>query len=154
MLPESATEEIQGIIAKYPSPASALLPALHVAQDSIGYISEDAIVGISSLLELPPAHVRGVASFHDMFRSRSHGRHLVQLCTNVSCMLAGAEDLLIAIKERFGLEPGGTTEDKRFTLLDAECIGACEEPPAMLVDSDVHTGLTAESIIEILERYG
>ncbi|MCK4910207.1 MAG: NAD(P)H-dependent oxidoreductase subunit E [Thermodesulfovibrionales bacterium] len=153
MLPAEAVSQINNTLEKYPDSRSALLPALYIAQRHVGHLPLDALHAVATLLDLPDAHVRGVASFHVMFRDSPGGRHLVQLCTNVSCMLAASSGLLDVLKEHFGLRPGATSPDNRFTLLEGECIGECEKVPAMLVDSDVHTGLTAESIIEILARY-
>ncbi len=153
MLPAEAVAEIRNTLKKYPDLRSALLPALYIAQRHVGHLPMDTLHDVGKLLDLPDAHVRGVASFHVMFRDRPGGRHLVQLCTNVSCMLAASSGLLDTLKEHFGLRPGATSPDNRFTRLEGEWIGECEKAPAMLVDSDVHTGLTAESIIEILGRY-
>ena len=108
---------------------------------------------VAELLGLPKAHVRGVATFHVMFRLKHTGRHLIQMCTNVSCMLDGSDLLLKVLKDRFGLAPGGTSPDKRFTFIEAECIGECEKAPAMIVDSDVHTHLNEEKLVQILEKY-
>jgi NADH:ubiquinone oxidoreductase subunit E len=97
--------------------------------------------------------VRGTASFYSMFRHKEAGRHLIQLCTNVSCMILGAERLVDYLKNKYGLEPEGTTQDKKFSLVIMECIGACGTAPAMLVDTDFYDNLTGERIEEILEKY-
>ena len=153
MLPAGAVEEIRNALKKYPDSRSALLPALYIAQHHVGHLPNDVLHHVSKLLDLPDAHVRGVASFHVMFRDKPSGRHLVQLCTNVACMTPQTEALLALLKDRLGLEPGETSTDNRYTLVEAECIGECEKSPAMLVNSDVYTRLTPERIMEILARY-
>ena len=153
MLPAEAVSQINNTLEKYPDSRSALLPALYIAQRHVGHLPLDALHAVAKLLDLPDAHVRGVASFHVMFRDKPVGRHLIQLCTNVACMTPETEALLHLLKERLGLEAGSTSPDNRFTLIEAECIGECEKSPAMLVNSDVHTRLTPESILEILAKY-
>lgn len=153
MLPEEAVHEIKSIIRKYPDRRSALLPSLYIAQSHLGHLPHHCLNTVASLLDLPEAHVRGVASFHVMFRHGPGGRHLVQLCTNVSCMSTVSPEILDALKKEFGLTFGVTTPDKRFTLIEGECIGECDKAPVMMVDSDVHTRLTPKSIVELLSRY-
>lgn len=153
MLSTEATSEVLTIRAKYPSAQSALMPALRVAERHFGWLSPDALEFTALTLGLPKATVRGVASFYNLYRHKPMGRHMVQLCANVSCMLFGADDLKALLKKQYGLEPGGTSPDGRFSLLIMECIGACDEAPAMMVNEDLHGSLTAQNIIEILERY-
>jgi NADH-quinone oxidoreductase E subunit len=153
MFSKTVLEEIEGIKARYPEPKGALLPALYVAQREFGWLSEEAMLCVSEALGLPPAVVRGTASFYSMFKDRPMGRNLIQLCTNVSCMIMGAEKLVDFLKKKYGLEPGGTTEDGRFSLVLMECIGACGTAPAMLVNTDFYDSLTEQKIEEILTKY-
>ncbi len=141
------------LAGRYPNQRAALLPALYTIQRERGWLSPEALETVSDCLGVPSATVKGVATFYAMFNTRPVGRHLIQLCTNVACMVMGAERLVDLLKERYGLVPGGTTEDGRFSLVIMECIGACGTAPAMLVDTDFHESLTAEGIVEILERY-
>ncbi len=152
-LSDEALREIRTIRDGYPSARSALLPALYVAEREMGWLSPDAMVAVADALELSPATVRGVATFYSMYKHRPLGRHLIQLCTNVSCMILGAETLLDHVRKTFNVEVGGTSPDGRFSLIIMECIGACGTAPAMMVDDDFHENLTAEGIIRILERY-
>ena len=108
---------------------------------------------VAEYLDLPTIQVYEVATFYSMFQTREVGRNEVAICTNVACMKPETSALLDALKERFGLTPGSTTSDNRYTLIEAECIGECEKSPAMLVDHDVYTRLTLESLLEILESY-
>jgi len=153
MLSETAIKELDEIKARYPDARAAILPALYLAQREYGWLSPESIDAVASLLNLPPAFVRGVSTFYAMFKHRPMGRHLIQLCTNVSCMLLGAERLLDFLKNRYGLEVGGITPDERFSLIIMECIGGCNQAPAMLVDNDYYGNLTQERIEKILEGY-
>jgi NADH-quinone oxidoreductase E subunit len=145
--------EIEGVKPRYPNSRSVLLPALHIAQRLYGSLSSEALEAVSAVLNVPKATVKGVASFYSMYQHKHAGRHLIQLCTNVSCMLFGAESLVDFLKRWYGLEPGGTTEDGRFSFVIMECIGACGNAPAMLVDDNFHYNLGRENLIETLERY-
>jgi len=146
-------DEIRVLSGKYPDRRGALLPALYVAQKEAGWLSQEALDTVSAALNLPQATVKGVATFYAMYKHRPMGRHLIQLCTNVACMIMGAERLVDLLKEKYGLEPGGTTGDGRFSLVIMECIGACDRAPAMLVDTDFHADLTGDNIFRILEKY-
>jgi len=150
---ESANTDIRSTIAGYPSISSALLPTLHITQREHGWLPSRAIEELAESLELTSAHVKGVATFHSMLNNKPVARNVIQLCTNIACMLFGAESLLDLLKNRYGLEPGGISEDGRFSLVIMECIGLCDQAPAMLVNRDVHARLTAQSIVEILESY-
>jgi NADH-quinone oxidoreductase E subunit len=153
MLSEESVREIKEIRGKYPDPKSAILPSLHVAARESGWLSHDVLRCVADSLSLPPALVRGTASFYSLFRSSPGGRHLIQLCTNVSCMLLGAEKVKDLFRNRFGLEPGGTSQDGRFSLMIVECIGACDGAPSMLINEDSYDNLTEQKITEILNKY-
>ncbi len=132
---------------------SCLLPALSHIQEQYGWISPEAMEEIGEILNVPKATVKSVATFYALFGRRSMGRHLIQLCTNVSCMIMGGESLRDILRVRYGLEPNATSPDGRFSLIIGECIGACDTAPAMLVDADLHGNLTEDSLTEILEGY-
>jgi len=153
MLSETAIRELNEIRKRYPDRRAALLPALHIAQREFGWLNDEALRSVAKMLDLTEAEVKGTASFYSMYRFRPMGRHIIQLCTNVSCMILGAERLIDFLKNRYGLEPDGTTEDGRFSLVIMECIGACGTAPAMLVNNDFYDNLTEKRIEEILEKY-
>lgn len=153
MFKESVLKEIEGIKAKYPDRRSALLPSLYIAQREFGWLSHEAMQYVAKTLNLPEAEVRGTASFYAMFKHQPTGRHLIQLCTNVSCMILGAERLADMLVQKYGLQPNGTSPDGRFSLVIMECIGACGTAPAMLVNTDFHDNLTEKRLEEILEGY-
>ncbi|MBI5740951.1 MAG: NAD(P)H-dependent oxidoreductase subunit E [Nitrospirae bacterium] len=153
MFNDTVLKEIDDIRARYPERRSALLPSLYIAQKEFGHLSSEALLCVAKTLNLPEADVRGAASFYSMYRHKPLGRHLIQLCTNVSCMLLGSEKLADFISEKFRVEPGGTSADGRFSFVIMECIGACGTAPAMLVDTDFYDNLSEEGIVEILEKY-
>jgi NADH-quinone oxidoreductase E subunit len=146
-------EEINNLLDQYPDRRAALLPALYIAQKQGGWLSQEMLEVVSDTLNVPEATVKGVASFYSMFKQRPMGRHLIQICTNVACMIMGAEKLVDFLKDTYGLEPGGTTEDGRFSLVIMECIGACDRAPAMLVDTDFYSDLSGERVASVLEGY-
>ncbi len=153
MFNETVLKEIDGIKARYPDRKSALLPSLYIAQREFGWLSDEAMVSVSKALNVPEAMVRGTASFYSMYKHKPVGRHVIQLCTNVSCMILGAEKLVDFLGSRYGVQPNGTSEDGRFSLVIMECIGACGTAPAMLVNTDFHENLSEKSLEDILEQY-
>ena len=153
MFKENVIKEIEETKAKYPDRRSALLPSLYIAQREFGWLSNEAMENVSKALNVPEAMVRGTASFYSMYKHKPVGRHVIQLCTNVSCMILGAEKLVDFLASQYGVQPGGTSEDGRFSLVIMACIGACGTAPAMLVNTDFHENLTEKNIEEILETY-
>jgi NADH-quinone oxidoreductase E subunit len=153
MFGETVLKEIDEIRVKYPDRRSALLPSLYIAQREFGWLSQEAMRCVAKALNLSESIVRGTASFYSMFKHKPVGRHLIQLCTNVSCMILGAERLVDFLGNKYGLQPDGTTEDGRLSLVVMECIGACGTAPAMLINTDFHDNLSEKRIEEILEKY-
>jgi NADH-quinone oxidoreductase subunit E len=151
VLSEQAKAEILKIQDEYPDPQSALLPALYLAQqDYGGWLPEEAFDEVAAVMDLPATFVSSVASFYTMFNKRPVGRHLIQVCTNISCSLLGAESLVGYIGRKLGIQPGEITEDARFALLEVECLGACGAAPMMQVDDAYYENLTEERIDRIL----
>lgn len=122
------------IIGRYPHPKSALIPLLHLAQEQDGHVTDDAMVHIAELVGVTPAEVIGTCSFYEMFKREPVGDYLINVCTNISCMLLGGEELLHHLEERLDIRPGSTTPDGMFTLEDVECIAACTEAPCLAVN--------------------
>jgi NADH-quinone oxidoreductase E subunit len=128
--------EVRRLQGLYPAPRAALLPVLRMAQETFGYISPAVETYVAGLFDLSPAHVHEVVTFYTLFYRRPVGRHVLAVCHNLSCALAGAEDVLADLRARLGIEPGETTPDGRVTLLRVECLCACELAPMMQVDDD------------------
>jgi NADH-quinone oxidoreductase subunit E len=135
---------------RYPQPRSALLPALDIAQREAGYLSPQVLREVAVLMDLPPVEVASVASFYTMLYRRPVGKHVIQVCTNISCSLMGAEHIVNVLRKKLGIEVGETTPDGRFTLLTVECLGSCGTAPMMQVDDTYYENLTEERLDAIL----
>ena len=122
------------IISRYPRTRSALIPLLHVAQEQDGWVSPEAMDHIAELLGLEAVEVLGTCSFYGMFKRHPVGRYVVSVCTNISCLLLGGEELLAHCESRLGVKAGATTDDGVFTLEDVECIAACSDAPCLHVN--------------------
>ena len=127
-------ERAKATIALYPQSRSALLPLLHLAQEQDGWLMPDAMEHIAELLELDQAEVLGTAAFYTMFKREPTGKHLISICTNLACMLAGAYELLEHAESRLGVKSGGTTADGAFSLEEAECLAHCDQAPCLQVN--------------------
>ncbi len=122
------------LLSHYPRAKSALIPMLHLAQEQDGYVANDAMEHIAELIGVTPAEVMGTCTFYEMFVLHPVGKYKIDICTNLSCQLLGAEELLHHAEEKLGIRAGGTTDDGLFTLEDVECIAACTEAPCLQVN--------------------
>jgi NADH-quinone oxidoreductase subunit E len=141
------------MVKHYPTKRSALVPTLLYAQDETGHLSDEVIAEIASRLDLTELDVRNVISYYSMLTVKPRGRFNVQVCTNISCMVRGAEDLFDHCKKKLGIGHKGTTPDGLFSLEEVECIGACSWAPAAQVNYDFHENLTLEKMDKILGEY-
>lgn len=141
---------IQKILARYPNKMAACLPVLYLAQEQFGYLSEEAQELVAATLELPPAHVHGVATFYTMFNKRPVGRYHLQVCTNVSCMLCGAGEVMERAQRKLGLKPGES--DGLFTLSEVECLAYCGTGPAVQVNDEIHELVSPDKVEELIDR--
>jgi NADH-quinone oxidoreductase subunit E len=139
------------IIGRYPRPKSALIPLLHLAQEQDGHVTTDAMSHIAELLGITPAEVYGSATFYEMFKFEPVGRYCITVCTNISCQLLGAYELLEHAEERLGVKAGGTTDDGLFTLEDVECIAACTEAPAVQVNYRYRNKVTPQAFDRLVD---
>jgi NADH-quinone oxidoreductase E subunit len=143
--------EIQRIAAEYPESRSAILPALRLAQEEHeGWLPPEALREVADALELAPAQVEAVASFYDMLHLAPVGKHLVEVCTNLSCALLGAQQVLEAFERELGVRPGETSEDG-FTLRAIECAGGCGKAVVVVVDERYHEPVKPEDVPVIVE---
>ncbi len=138
---------------EYPTKRSFLVPMLLYTQDELGYLTDGAIAYLAKKTELTELEVRNVISYYSLLHTKPLGKYHVQVCTNISCMLRGGEELLDHCKERLGIGHKQVTKDGVFSLEEVECIGACSWAPAMQVNYDFHENLTAEKTDKILEQY-
>jgi len=144
--------EVRRLQGLYPDPRGALLPVLHMAQESFGHISLEVEAYVAGLFGLSPAHVHEVVTFYTLYFREPKGRHVISVCHNLSCHLAGAPRILDHLRRRLGIDVGETTEDGRVTLLSVECLCACEHAPMMQVDDRYELDLTPEKVDRILAR--
>jgi NADH-quinone oxidoreductase subunit E len=150
MLSESTYRQIQTLIAKYPQKRSALIPSLQTAQQEAGYLSPDTLLEIAKLFELSPNEVNEVASFYTLLYKKPVGKYVIQVCTNISCMLCNAEEILAHLTSRLGIKPGETSPDQKYTLMEVECLGSCGTSPVIQINEKYYEDLTLEKIDAIL----
>ena len=143
--------EVRRLQGLYPDARGALLPVLHMAQDTFGHISLEVEEYVGSLFNLSPAHVHEVVTFYTLYFQRPHGRHVVAVCHNLSCHLAGAPKIIEHLRRRLGVDVGETTDDGRITFQSVECLCACEYAPMMQVDDRYEFDLTPDKVDRILE---
>ncbi len=155
LLSESTRREIDQWVAKFPPgrQRSAVLSALRAAQEQNGgYLTSELLEAVAEYLKLPPVQVFEVATFYSMFELHPCGRHHVSICTNISCMLRGAEDLVAHVERRLGIRQGESTADGRILLKrEEECLAACTGAPMMMVDHIYYEDLTPEKADAILD---
>ena len=142
--------EVRRLQALYPDPRGALLPVLHMAQETFGYVSLETEEYVAGLFDLTPAHVHEVVTFYTLFFQEPKGRHVVSVCHNLSCHLMGAKTIIDHLRQRLGIEVGETTTDGKVTFLTVECLCACEQAPMMQVDDRYEGYLTNERVDQIL----
>jgi NADH-quinone oxidoreductase subunit F len=153
VLSEKARSEIRRLMAQFPQRQSALLGALFVAQDEVGYLSPEALTDVAAVMDLPVSEITSVASFYHLYRFHPEGRHVIQLCTNISCQLRGCGRILDHLRRRLQVDVGETTADGEFTLKTAECLAACESAPVMMVDTDRAGPVIERDIDSLLDQY-
>jgi NADH-quinone oxidoreductase subunit E len=145
-------DEVQELRALYPVSRSATLPALRLAQERHGWLSPDALREVADALDETPAFCHAVASFYDMFHLKPIGRNLIEVCTNVSCALVGAQAVLEAFESELGLHAGETSEDGEFTLRTIECAGGCGWGTVVAVNHRYREPVNAEGVPAIVEE--
>ena len=153
-MPRLSPENVQRareIIARYPRSRSALIPLCHIAQEQDGFLAEDAMEHIAELLDLEAAEVLGTASFYEMFKLHPVGKYLIGVCTNLSCALLGADELLEHASNRLGCRPGSTTDDGLFTLESMECLADCDGAPCLQVNYRYFDKVTTQSFDKLVD---
>ncbi|MGQ0563183.1 MAG: NADH-quinone oxidoreductase subunit NuoE family protein [Gemmatimonadota bacterium] len=145
-------ERLNKIISRYPDKQGAQLPALHLAQEIHGFVSPEDMEVVARELDLSPANVRGVATFYTMYNRRPVGSYLIQVCTNVACNLCGADDVMAAFLDSTDTEPGQLSSDGLFTVMEAECLGACGFPTCVQINERYFENVNPADIPQILER--
>jgi NADH-quinone oxidoreductase subunit E len=142
--------KMDALVARYPKPETALLPCLHLCQEALRHVPPEFQAYIADRLGLSPAHVRGVVTFYEMYSEKPLGRHLLQVCQTLPCMLAGSEKLLDHLQRKLRLRAGETTQDGRFSLVTVECLACCDGGPALMVNETLYRGVSCEDADRIL----
>jgi NADH-quinone oxidoreductase subunit E len=145
--------KVQKVRKQYPDRRSAVLEALRLAQEEHeGWLPPEALREVAEALDVTPAYCLSIASFYDMLHLEPVGRHLIEVCTNLSCALVGAQAVVDAFASELGIAPGGTTDDGAFTLRAMECAGGCGRAPVVVVDHRYHEPVRPEDVQEIVEE--
>ncbi|MDQ4082315.1 MAG: NAD(P)H-dependent oxidoreductase subunit E [Actinomycetota bacterium] len=146
-------EAVQRLAEAYPVKRSAIMPALHLAQERYGgWLPPDAFREVADALDLTPAYVQAVASFYDMYNLEPAGKHEIAVCTNISCALVGAQQVLEAFQDELGIHAGETSEDGEFTLRAFECLGGCGWAPVVAVDYRYREPVKPEDVPALVEE--
>ena len=145
--------QVSQLRKQYPDPLSAVMPALRIAQEQNGgWLSPDAIRQVADALELTPAYCLSIASFYDQYRLEPVGRRVIEVCTNVSCALAGAQQVVEAFERELGVSAGSTREDGEYTLGTIECLGGCGWATVVAIDNRHHLRVKADDVAGIVEE--
>ena len=155
LLNKTSRTDIDRWVAKYPveRKSSAVMAALRIAQEqNAGYLSNDLIEAVAEYLDMEAIAAYEVATFYSMYERDPVGRHKICVCTNISCMLCGSDEVVTHLQNRLGIKLGETSEDGRFTLKEVECLGACVDAPMFEVAKTYHGKLTPEKIDKILDE--
>ena len=154
ILDEELQKQIRAYLSRYPTKQAAVLPALHIVSERLGHLPLEAVVEIAGLLDLAPAQVQDTLSFYGFFKQdKPQGRYRVWVCRSISCSARSGEDLLEYLCQKLGIQPGETTADGLVTLEFAECLGACDYAPAILVNDTLHEEMTKEKIDAMVETW-
>jgi NADH-quinone oxidoreductase E subunit len=148
---EKTKKKIEEIVARYPQKEAAILPILHITQQEFGSISAEEEKLVAQILGIKPISVRELVTFYTMLSRESLGKYHIQVCSNLSCSLLGADNFVDYLVEKLGIEPGETTPDKKFTLSKVECLGACERAPCMLINFNYYGEMDPKKVDEILD---
>lgn len=148
--PPEVKARFDEILTRYPTKEAALLPTLHLVQETWGWISPEAVHYVGNLLDLSPATVFGVVSFYDMYDQKPVGKYRLRVCTNLSCMVSNAYDIYEGLCEKLNVQPHQTTKDGLYTVLEVECLGSCGTAPVVQVNNDYHENMSVEKMDALL----
>jgi NADH-quinone oxidoreductase subunit E len=152
MLSDALKRKFDQVIARYPLKRSAMVPLLLYAQDEVGYVSEEVIQEVARRIQVRPIEVVEVVSYYSLLHRQPIGQYNLQVCTNISCLLRGGQEILEHCKKRLGIGHKQTTPDGKFSLEEVECLGACCGAPAMQVNYDYYENLTPEKLDALIEK--
>lgn len=147
---DAQLQRIKELKKRYEQPQSVVLEALWMWQDSHGWISEEGMKAVAEVLGISAHDVYGVVTFYTMFNRAPVGRHKIEVCTNISCMLRGSDGILQHLTKRLGIPVGGTTADRKYTLVEAECLGSCGTAPMMQIGDEYYENLDEAKVDYVL----
>jgi len=153
MLTEQERKEIDEELAKYDKKRAADVEALKIVQNHRGWISDESLRDVARYLDMTVDELDSVGTCYNYIFRKPVGRHIIRVCDSISCWIVGYETILRHMERRLGILPGQTTDDGRFTLLPAACLGACDKGPVMMVNDQLYVELTVTKVNEILDRY-
>lgn len=153
MLTDKEKEEIQAEIRQYDRKRAACVEALKIVQQHRGWVSDESLNDVASILEMTPHELDSIATFYNMIYRRPVGSHVMHMCDSISCWIMAQHEVYEHVKKSLGIDWGETTADSRFTLLPVPCLGACDHAPAMMIDRELYLDLTPEKVEEILGRF-
>jgi NADH-quinone oxidoreductase subunit E len=151
LLSQKYYDGLKKLEPRYPNKVALLLPMLHLAQEETGWLPPEILEEIGASLDIHPAQVKEVASFYTMYNLQPVGKYHVKICTNVACALRGAEELVAHCEKKFDIKCGETTKDKKFTVVEEECLGACGTAPALMLNDDYHENLDVSKLDLLLD---
>ena len=143
-------KKIDELATEYPESRTALISALHLCQTELRHVPLEFQAFIADRLQMKPAHVRGVVTFYEMFTEKQLGRHLLQVCKTLPCMLSGSEVLLEHLQRKLGIKAGQTTGDGKFTLITVECLACCDGGPALMINETLHRRVSPADVDRLL----
>jgi NADH-quinone oxidoreductase subunit E len=153
MLTDEIRNEIEAEARHYAPRSGASIDALRIVQRHRGWVDDESLREVAALLGMTPDELDSVATFYNLIFRRPVGRHVIRLCTSVSCWIMGSERIQERLKERLGIGLGETTPDGRFTLVPNQCLGTCDHAPAIMIDDDLHQDAGLEQLDAILAKY-
>ena len=151
LLSEAVREKIRGFFSRYETKRAALLPALHIVQDTLGHVPLPAMREVAELLEIAPSDVLDVMSFYTAFWDHAKGRKVIMLCRSISCQLMGADAVAERVKAKLGVAEHGTTDDGQYSFMTEECLAGCDHAPCLLVNEKLHKRVKPEDVDAILD---
>lgn len=147
----SDTLSVEDVLKDFSGQKSNLIPMLQILQTKIGYVSREGVGAIAAKLNVPQAEVYGVATFFAQFKFEPSGKYLILICTGTACFVNGSREILEALERELEIKEGQTTKDKLFTLEEVACLGCCSLAPVMMINKEIHAGLTQTKAVRIIK---
>jgi NADH-quinone oxidoreductase E subunit len=151
MLSETNLNKVEELRKRYPTSQALVLPVLWMVQEQEGFISENSMKYVATLLNVPFSHILGVVTFYTMLHDKQVGKHHIEVCTNVSCMLRGSSKILEHLEHRLNIKVGEVSPDKRWSLEEVECMGACGNAPMVAIGEEFYENLSLEKIDKLID---